>query len=50
MRASSRGLLPLRVETSYNRNVHGDSGDLSHPQPSTLPARRPRGADMTGRH
>ena len=31
MRASNRGLLPLRVETSYNRNVHGDSGDLLAP-------------------
>ena len=33
---NDRGLLPLRVESSYNRNVHGDSGDLSDPQPSTL--------------
>ena len=28
-----RGLLPLRVEPSYNRNVHGERGDLEQPQP-----------------
>ena len=35
MRAPTGGLLPLRVESSYNRNVHGESGDLSDPQQCT---------------
>ena len=51
VRRQTGGLLPLRVESSYNRNVHGDSGDLSDPQQCTvLPAERRSGAYMTGRH
>jgi hypothetical protein len=43
------GLLPLRVESSYNRNVHCDCGDLSEPQQCILPVERRRDANMTGR-
>ena len=34
---ASGGLLPLRVKPSYNRNVHGEPGGLSEPQPCSLP-------------